>query len=114
MMRRRDFIKQSTMAGVGTVLLTNQLLSAPTIFTRSRTNPITEKGELVFKPYIVQTGKGPHLGQIKSFTGLGEKEWNFPAGLLQATQNGTHSIPIFLFITTVLKSPTPGEKISSV
>jgi GH35 family endo-1,4-beta-xylanase len=78
-MKRRDFIKKSALAGVGAVVAANELLSAPLIFTDRRTSPFTEKGELIFKPYFVQDGKGPHLGSVKSFENIGPADWDFPS-----------------------------------
>jgi GH35 family endo-1,4-beta-xylanase len=78
-MKRRDFLTKTALAGIGSTVLSNQIFSAPTIFTKSRTAPNTERGKLIFKPYIVQKGKGPHLGRIKSFKDMGPKEWDFPS-----------------------------------
>jgi endo-1,4-beta-xylanase len=36
-------------------------IGAPTILTGSKTKTSAEKGELIFKPYFVQKGVGPHL-----------------------------------------------------
>lgn len=78
-MERREFLKKSTVAGLGAAILTNELFSAPAVLTNSKSVMNTEKGKLIFKPYIVQTGKGPHLGSIKSLENMGPQEWDFPS-----------------------------------
>ena len=78
-MQRRDFLKKTTLAGVGAVTAVNSLLSAPLIFTKSRTTANTEQGELIFKPYFVQKGIGPNLGTVKSFENIGPADWDFPS-----------------------------------
>ncbi len=60
-MKRRDFIKKSSVAGLGLALVPNLLYSNQTILTSSRVRKNTELGELIFKPVFVQNGKGPHL-----------------------------------------------------
>src|SRR4030067_1759403 len=60
-MKRRDFIRKSTIVGSTSLLPAEQIFSAPTILTKSRTVKRTLKGELLFKPYYVQKGRGPHL-----------------------------------------------------
>ena len=77
-MKRRDFIIKSSLAGAGVALAANSVFAAPTIFTKRKTFLNTEKGELIFKPYFVQKGSGPHLGSIKSFETIGPAEWDFP------------------------------------
>ncbi len=76
-MKRRNFIKKSAIAGAA-VYAGSSIFAAPTILTKSRVRPSTEKGELILKPYIVQDGKGPHYGMVKSLKTLGEKDWAFP------------------------------------
>ncbi len=78
-MKRRDFIIKSSLAGAGVALGTNSVFSAPTIFTKRRTFLNTEKGDLIFRPYFVQKGRGPHLGSVKSFETIGPSEWDFPS-----------------------------------
>ncbi|MBN1300179.1 MAG: endo-1,4-beta-xylanase [Melioribacteraceae bacterium] len=78
-MKRREFIKDTALLTAAGITAAGYVYASPSILTPRRTKPVTEKGELLFKPYIVQQGKGPHLGMIKSFKGLGEDDWNFPS-----------------------------------
>ncbi|HRS91568.1 MAG TPA: endo-1,4-beta-xylanase [Candidatus Marinimicrobia bacterium] len=57
---RRKFLKMATYAGLGGIV-GGRALSAPLILTPKRTKTNTEAGELIFKPIIVQKGRGPHL-----------------------------------------------------
>ena len=57
---RRKFLKMATYAGLGGIA-GGRALSAPLILTPKRTKTNTEAGELIFKPIIVQKGRGPHL-----------------------------------------------------
>ncbi len=72
-MNRREFIKKSAAAGAGTILSVNQILSAPLILTKSRTQKNTVKGELLFKPYFIQKGHGPN---IYSLTWATDENWD--------------------------------------
>jgi endo-1,4-beta-xylanase len=58
---RRKFLKSSAFAGMGTALGAGRVLSVPSILTRPRVQTTTVQGELVFRPYFVQKGRGPHL-----------------------------------------------------
>ncbi|OGU74256.1 MAG: hypothetical protein A2V93_08150 [Ignavibacteria bacterium RBG_16_34_14] len=60
-MKRRDFIKKSSVAGLGLAVVPNLIYSNQTILTKSRIAKNTAMGELIFKPVFVQKGKGPHL-----------------------------------------------------
>ncbi|MCF8260919.1 MAG: endo-1,4-beta-xylanase [Melioribacteraceae bacterium] len=60
-MKRRNFLKNTMVTGVGLTVGASSLIGAPTVITQKRTNTNTEKGRLVFKPVFVQSGKGPHL-----------------------------------------------------
>ncbi len=60
-MKRRDFIRKSTIVGAASLLQEKQIFSAPAILTKSRAAKKTLKGELLFKPYFIQKGRGPHL-----------------------------------------------------
>ncbi|MCF7741041.1 MAG: endo-1,4-beta-xylanase [Candidatus Marinimicrobia bacterium] len=57
---RRKFIKSATYAGM-TGLVAGKALASPLVLTKSKTSKSTEEGELIFKPYYVQKGEGPHL-----------------------------------------------------
>ena len=60
-MKRREFITVTTMAGAAALTFTSNLLSAPLVLTNARTRKHTAQGQLVFQPYFVQKGRGPHL-----------------------------------------------------
>src|SRR4030067_1131434 len=60
-MKRRDFIKKSSVARLGLAVVPNLIYSNQTILTKSRIAKNTAMGELIFKPVFVQKGKGPHL-----------------------------------------------------
>jgi hypothetical protein len=49
------------MAGAGIIASANELLSAPLLFTEKRVRKSTLQGEILFQPYYVQTGRGPHM-----------------------------------------------------
>lgn len=88
-MKRRDFIKTSLLASAGVILPGNTILNAaPTILTKRRTDPNFEMGELIFKPHFVQSGKGPHLGMVKSFESIGPSEWDFPSWAFASDSEG--------------------------
>ncbi|MDO8551034.1 MAG: hypothetical protein Q7S39_12915 [Ignavibacteria bacterium] len=72
-MKRRDFIKKSDVIGAGSLLAANELLSAPLVLTKSRTIKNTVQGELLFKPYFVQKGRGPHIYDLVWAT---DKNWD--------------------------------------
>ncbi|RKY51735.1 MAG: hypothetical protein DRP86_00230 [Candidatus Neomarinimicrobiota bacterium] len=57
---RRKFIKNAAYAGLGGMFAGN-ILASPAIITSSRTKKSSEAGELLFRPYFVQKGRGPHL-----------------------------------------------------
>ncbi len=58
---RRRFVKKTVLAGVGATVASNALFTAPTLLTGKRTATNTERGTLLFRPYYVQSGRGPHL-----------------------------------------------------
>ena len=58
---RRRFLKDSAFAGAGAAFGTAMIGAVPSVFTRARTTANTAVGELVFRPYFVQSGRGPHL-----------------------------------------------------
>jgi endo-1,4-beta-xylanase len=58
---RRRFIKRTALAGAGAAVVSKIALGAPMILTEKRTPYATQKGELIFEPYYVQSGRQPHL-----------------------------------------------------
>lgn len=78
-MNRRKFIQNASIITATGFAGANSIISSPLVLTKNKTKQATEKGELLFKPYIIQHGKGPHLGMIKSFKGLGDSDWSFPS-----------------------------------
>ncbi len=58
---RRSFIKNSALAGAGTLVSANTILSAPAFLQKNRIPPNTVVGELLFNAHFVQKGKGPHI-----------------------------------------------------
>jgi hypothetical protein len=60
-MKRRDFLLKSAAAGAGSLFGAKELFPSPTVITKKRIPLKTEKGKLLFKPYFVQKGRGPHL-----------------------------------------------------
>lgn len=60
-MERRKFLQSSIIAGAGVLAAVKGINAAPQILTSSRVPVNTEKGELIFRPYFVQNGRGPHL-----------------------------------------------------
>ncbi len=61
------------MAGVGTLVSASALLSAPSLLLDKRVSRSTQQGELLFKPWFVQNGKGPHLYSLSWAT---DKNWD--------------------------------------
>lgn len=57
---RRKFMKNSAYIGMGS-LLVGKALASPLVLTSKRTPINREGGELLFKPWFVQKGSGPHL-----------------------------------------------------
>jgi len=57
---RRKFIKNSAYIGMGS-LLVGKALASPLVLTSKRTPINREGGELLFKPWFIQKGSGPHL-----------------------------------------------------
>jgi hypothetical protein len=60
-LNRRKFLAQSALGAAGALLAPKSIFSAPTVLTASRTSKNTAQGELLFRPYFVQNGRGPHL-----------------------------------------------------
>lgn len=70
-MKRRAFLKTAGAA-------VTALGGSPEILTPRRSPIRTQKGRLVFRPYYVQKGRGPHLGTVSSLENLGSRDWSFP------------------------------------
>ncbi len=70
---RRKFIRQSTIAGAGTILASNVVLAAPELLLKNRVSKNTEGGELLFVPHFVQKGRGPHLYELAWAT---DNDWD--------------------------------------
>jgi hypothetical protein len=60
-MKRRDFLKTTSMASAGLIISANELFSTPLILTEKRIRQSTALGELIFEPFYVQKGRGPHM-----------------------------------------------------
>jgi len=84
-MDRRKFLRNSAMAGAGTVLLSKIAFAAPEIITKSRVEKSTAMGELLFHPYFVQKGKGPHLYDLVWAT---DKNWDTFHSNISLTKQG--------------------------
>ncbi len=84
-MKRRDFIKKTTLAGAGSLFAANQILSSPLILTKSKIVKNTLQGELIFKPYFVQKGRGPN---IYNLTWATDKNWDTFYSNIDLTKNG--------------------------
>ena len=82
---RRKFIKQSAIAGAGTVLASNAIIAAPDLLLNKRVSPDTEGGELLFVPYYVQKGMGPHLYELAWAT---DEDWDTFYSNIEITQKG--------------------------
>jgi hypothetical protein len=60
-MNRRDFLKTSALIGAGALFSSRMAASAPAILTKRKVPLNTEKGTILFQPYFVQKGRGPHI-----------------------------------------------------
>lgn len=60
-LNRRKFLAQSALGAAGMLMAPSAIFSAPTVLTAPRTSKNTAEGELLFRPYFVQNGRGPHL-----------------------------------------------------
>lgn len=82
---RRKFIKQSTITGAGTILASNALFAAPELLLKSRVGKNTEGGELLFVPFFVQKGRGPHLYELAWAT---DNDWDTFYSNIGITEKG--------------------------
>ena len=69
---RRNFLKSSAVTAAGTLLTSNSIFAAPELLLKNRISKNTAEGELLFIPYYVQKGRGPHLFELAWAT---DKEW---------------------------------------
>lgn len=72
-MKRRDFIRNSVLVSFGFSPISGKLFSSPLVLTKRRTDSNTEMGELIFKPFFIQRGMGPHL---LDWAYASDREWD--------------------------------------
>lgn len=70
---RRKFIRNSALAGMGSLAASSILLSAPSLLLEKRVSKSTQQGELIFRPYFVQDSRGPNLYDLSWAT---DKDWD--------------------------------------
>jgi endo-1,4-beta-xylanase len=58
---RRGFIKRTALAGAGAAAMSGTMFGFPTVLTGKKSIRSTDGGKLAFRPYYVQSGRGPHL-----------------------------------------------------
>jgi endo-1,4-beta-xylanase len=63
----------------------NRLISAPEIFTTSRTTVNSAQGEIIFRPYYVQKGRGPHIYDLVWAT---DQNWDTFYSNISKTEKG--------------------------
>jgi hypothetical protein len=71
-MDRRQFLKNSTLAGLGSILPVGSA-AFPQVITKSRVEKKISRGEIIFQPHFVQTGNGPHIYPLAWTT---DKNWD--------------------------------------
>lgn len=85
-MDRREFIVKTAVAGAGALIIPKWILGAPEILTPSKYRKETLKGELIFKPYFVQKGQGPHL---LDWAYASDKNWDaFHSNITSSVKDG--------------------------
>ena len=82
---RRGFLRAAAFAGVGAVVGSERVLSAPSVLTRRKSSPTGGAGTLSFRPYFVQRGLGPHLLE---WAYASDQEWDAFHSDIAATGNG--------------------------
>jgi hypothetical protein len=82
---RRKFIKQSTIAGAGTILASSTVFAAPELLLKSKVVKNTDGGELLFVPHFIQKGSGPHLYELAWAT---DKDWDSFYSNIGITEKG--------------------------
>ena len=60
-MINKKFPLKSIVIPSDSTLKGNRIISAPEIFTVKRTSDNSTQGEIIFRPYFVQKGRGPHI-----------------------------------------------------
>lgn len=81
---RRKFMKNSAYIGMGS-LLAGKALAGPLVLTPKRTPVSTEGGELLFQPWFVQKGRGPHL---LDWAYASDENWDAFHSNIMASKNG--------------------------
>jgi hypothetical protein len=80
-----DNPRQCLCSGAGSTLTIENAVAAPMILAASRTGTATEQGVLVFVPYPVQRGSGPHFLEWGYAT---DSRWDTIYSNLAATNEG--------------------------
>lgn len=63
-MNRKEFLKTTAIIGAGTLFSSNMIASAPALLVKKRVPARTAKGTILFHPYYVQEGRGPHMYEL--------------------------------------------------
>src|SRR5690606_31296045 len=84
-MKRRDFIRKTSVAGAALAIAPGLLYSNQTILTSKRVRKSTELGQLIFKPVYVQKGTGPNLLDWAYST---DERWDAFYSNITADKNG--------------------------
>ncbi len=84
-MTRRKFIKASALAGASAALAASGAMTNPGPDTTRKERGIPSRGELCFRPYLVQTGRGPHLLEWAYAT---DTEWDSFHSDITASRDG--------------------------
>jgi GH35 family endo-1,4-beta-xylanase len=84
-MKRRNFLKTTALAGAGIALTPKLLYSSQSILTGRRIQPLTQQGEVFFRPTFVQSGRGPHL---LDWAYASDHEWNAFYSNIVASKTG--------------------------
>lgn len=93
---RREFLKKSACAGAAALFVpARSVFPTPMVVTSRRTNQSTTQGKLIFHPYYVQSGIGPHLLDWAYTT---DEKWDSFHSNITASKEG------------VVISDTEGEK----
>src|SRR5690606_32166992 len=82
---RREFLRQAALGGGG-VALASSAAGAPLIFTPRRIPRRTAAGTLIFRPYYVQRGRGPHLDGTYAYAS--DTKWDAFHSDIRADETG--------------------------